>query len=77
MAVKVSARGQIDPFIVMDVMREANAMAATGEDGYAARAYGDPDEVRDATEVLAERELLAQSRVAGSTGHQRGSDSTS
>ncbi|MBS27603.1 MAG: 1-aminocyclopropane-1-carboxylate deaminase [Alphaproteobacteria bacterium] len=32
MAVKVSARGQIDPFIVMDVMREANAMAATGED---------------------------------------------
>jgi len=32
MALKVSARGQIDPFIVMDVMREANALAASGED---------------------------------------------
>ena len=32
MPLKVSARGQIDPFIVMDVMREANALAAAGED---------------------------------------------
>lgn len=32
MALKVSARGRIDPFIVMDVMREANAMAASGGD---------------------------------------------
>ena len=29
---KVSTRGRIDPFIVMDVMREANALAASGED---------------------------------------------
>ena len=27
-----SVRGQVDPFIVMDVMREANALAASGED---------------------------------------------
>lgn len=32
MTLKVSTRGQIDPFIVMDVMREANALAAAGED---------------------------------------------
>ena len=32
MAIKVSTRGRIDPFIVMDVMREANALAAAGED---------------------------------------------
>ncbi|HCP01406.1 MAG: 1-aminocyclopropane-1-carboxylate deaminase [Alphaproteobacteria bacterium] len=32
MSLKVSARGRIDPFIVMDVMREANALAASGED---------------------------------------------
>ena len=32
MALKVSTRGRIDPFIVMDVMREANALAAAGED---------------------------------------------
>jgi len=32
MPLKVSTRGQIDPFIVMDVMREANALAAAGED---------------------------------------------
>lgn len=32
MALKISARGQIDPFIVMDVMREANALDASGED---------------------------------------------
>ncbi len=32
MTLKVSTRGQIDPFIVMDVMREANALAAVGED---------------------------------------------
>lgn len=32
MALKISARGQIDPFIVMDVMREANALDAAGED---------------------------------------------
>ncbi len=32
MSLKVSTRGQIDPFIVMDVMREANALAASGED---------------------------------------------
>ena len=29
---KLSTRGRIDPFIVMDVMREANALAASGED---------------------------------------------
>ncbi len=29
---KVSGRGQIDPFIVMDVMREANALDAAGGD---------------------------------------------
>ncbi len=29
---KISRRGRIDPFIVMDVMREANALAASGED---------------------------------------------
>jgi len=29
---KVSTRGRIDPFIVMDVMREANALAASGAD---------------------------------------------
>ena len=32
MSLKVSTRGRIDPFIVMDVMREANALAAAGED---------------------------------------------
>lgn len=32
MTLKVSTRGRIDPFIVMDVMREANALAAAGED---------------------------------------------
>jgi aspartate/methionine/tyrosine aminotransferase len=32
MPLKISARGQIDPFIVMDVMREANALAAAGQD---------------------------------------------
>lgn len=32
MPLKVSTRGRIDPFIVMDVMREANALAAAGED---------------------------------------------
>jgi aspartate/methionine/tyrosine aminotransferase len=32
MALKVSARGQIPPFIVMDVMRAANERAATGAD---------------------------------------------
>ena len=32
MPLKNSTRGRIDPFIVMDVMREANALAATGED---------------------------------------------
>lgn len=31
MALKVSARGAVPPFIVMDVMREANAMEAAGE----------------------------------------------
>jgi len=30
MALKVAARGRIDPFIVMDVLREANARAAAG-----------------------------------------------
>jgi aspartate/methionine/tyrosine aminotransferase len=32
MVLKTSERGRIDPFIVMDVMREANALAAKGED---------------------------------------------
>lgn len=32
MSLKTSTRGQIDPFIVMDVMREANALDAVGED---------------------------------------------
>lgn len=32
MGLKISGRGQIDPFIVMDVMREANALDAAGED---------------------------------------------
>jgi aspartate/methionine/tyrosine aminotransferase len=32
MTLKTSVRGRIDPFIVMDVMREANALAAQGED---------------------------------------------
>lgn len=32
MSLKISGRGQIDPFIVMDVMREANALDAAGED---------------------------------------------
>lgn len=32
MVLKASRRGQIDPFIVMDVMREANALVAAGED---------------------------------------------
>ncbi|MSO81536.1 MAG: aminotransferase class I/II-fold pyridoxal phosphate-dependent enzyme [Alphaproteobacteria bacterium] len=32
MALKVAARGRIDPFIVMDVLRDANARAATGSD---------------------------------------------
>lgn len=32
MGLKISTRGQIDPFIVMDVMREANARDAAGED---------------------------------------------
>ncbi|MBT5570345.1 MAG: pyridoxal phosphate-dependent aminotransferase [Alphaproteobacteria bacterium] len=32
MALKISTRGQIDPFIVMDVMREANALDAAGGD---------------------------------------------
>jgi aspartate/methionine/tyrosine aminotransferase len=31
MSLKTSNRGQIDPFIVMDVMREANALDAVGE----------------------------------------------
>lgn len=30
MTLKISSRGQIDPFIVMDVMRDANALDATG-----------------------------------------------
>lgn len=32
MTLKISSRGQIDPFIVMDVMRDANALDATGAD---------------------------------------------
>jgi hypothetical protein len=32
MALKVSARGSIPPFIAMDVLREANKRAAEGED---------------------------------------------
>ncbi len=32
MSLKISGRGQIDPFIVMDVMREANVLDAAGED---------------------------------------------
>ncbi len=32
MALKVAQRGLIDPFIVMDVMRDANELAAAGED---------------------------------------------
>jgi len=32
MSIKVSRRGQIDPFIVMDVMREANALDVAGGD---------------------------------------------
>ncbi|MFT5181560.1 MAG: aspartate/methionine/tyrosine aminotransferase, partial [Alphaproteobacteria bacterium] len=32
MALKVAQRGLIDPFIVMDVMRAANELAAAGED---------------------------------------------
>jgi len=32
MVLKVSRRGQIPPFIVMDVMRAANDRAATGAD---------------------------------------------
>ena len=31
MALKVSKRGEVPPFIVMDVMRQANAMEAQGE----------------------------------------------
>ncbi|MEK9752699.1 MAG: pyridoxal phosphate-dependent aminotransferase, partial [Rhodospirillaceae bacterium] len=31
MALKVSTRGAIPPFIVMDVMREANRLEAAGE----------------------------------------------
>lgn len=31
MSLKTSSRGQIDPFIVMDVMREANALDVAGE----------------------------------------------
>jgi aspartate/methionine/tyrosine aminotransferase len=31
-SIKVSDRGRIDPFIVMDVMREANALDVAGED---------------------------------------------
>ena len=31
MVLKVSTRGEVPPFIVMDVMREANAMEAAGE----------------------------------------------
>ena len=32
MALKVAARGSVPPFIVMDVLREANERAAAGED---------------------------------------------
>ena len=32
MSLKISARGQIDPFIVMDVMRAASALDVAGED---------------------------------------------
>ena len=32
MALKLGQRGQIPPFIVMDVMREANRLAASGAD---------------------------------------------
>ena len=32
MALKIAQRGLIDPFIVMDVMRDANELAAAGED---------------------------------------------
>ncbi len=32
MALKISSRGRVPPFIVMDVMREANKRAAAGEE---------------------------------------------
>ena len=32
MTLKISARGRVPPFIVMDVLRDANARAATGKD---------------------------------------------
>ena len=32
MSLKISSRGQIDPFIVMDVMRAASALDVAGED---------------------------------------------
>ena len=31
MVLKVAVRGEVPPFIVMDVLREANALAAAGE----------------------------------------------
>ncbi len=69
MVLKVSTRGGIDPFIVMDVMRAANERAAAGNDvlhlevGQPATAA--PDRVRTAAREALEAERLGYTEAFG------------
>jgi len=62
MALKVAARGRIDPFIVMDVLREANARAATGAEVMHLE-VGQPGSGAPSGVIAAARAALAGNRL--------------
>ena len=62
MVLKVAARGRIDPFIVMDVLRDANARAATGAEVMHLE-VGQPGTGAPAGVIAAARAALASDRL--------------
>ncbi len=62
MALKVSSRGQVSPFIVMDVMRAANARAAAGGDVLHLE-VGQPSTAAPEAVIAAARAALSDDRI--------------
>src|SRR5258708_20774678 len=69
MVLKVSRRGQIPPFIVMDVMRAANDLAATGADvlhlEVGQPSTGAPSKVIAAAQAALQRDTLGYTEAFG------------